>query len=188
MDIVYSQNPSYSVYILDDREKEILGLRLELEDYIDRICMADYSLGTCRPESDVTIQIDIAKSYLGYDESKDDLHEPGHYIKKAEHWLVDAELHEGDCVCISGPCVKCHIDRLLGIDTTHGFRKHDFYYIRCLYKHLGVDATCEQALQHIRNVNDKVELDYSRCIDTLEAYKREYVDTGKVGGIKAWPV
>jgi len=188
MEIIYSQNPSYSLYVLDDKDKEILGLKLELEDCLDQLTMGQYILTR---DMDINEKVSKALSYLDRFEEDDEVKESKFYIDKANKWLKDTDLHDGDCVCISGSCIKCHVDRLLGIDTTFNIRKHDFHWIRSAFLNAGPDALCADIIEwfkssRLKDMNNVQRFD--DVIQHLERYKTEYIDSGKVGNIKACPV
>jgi hypothetical protein len=119
MIIHYHPNPLQTVVELDAYDLEKLRLKLMIEDLQDRIYGAHLHLEPGK-------YYDVAAAIRSLDVNS---LEEAPFERKIDR-LLDIcveELrgqHIGDCTCQPCSCMKCHAERLLGIDTIEGLGKH----------------------------------------------------------------
>ena len=117
MKITYTPNPLNTVVELEPHEIELLRLRLKIEQYEEMIFSAHHAL---------TAGLDKDKASAEAAETLDPNHwccdEPsrldGRVDELLQHYLDELRgAHAGDCTAFAAPCLKCHAEDLLGIDT-----------------------------------------------------------------------
>lgn len=158
MNITYAQNPLATVVELDDHDRAILRLKLEIEDLEDKIVSAEYDLKKGK--------IDEARAELDYswmDGEKKAAREARFAEMVAYYEAELRSYHVGDCTCVACSCDKCHAEVMFGIDTTKGLGKHAGHKIACAF---GKDG--------------------ARSIDEALAYLRDYDPQPQAGREEAW--
>ncbi len=128
MKIIYQSNPLTTIVELDDNDREILRLKLIIENLEDRIYGAHFDL-----EPGDRFDAEAARRELDVESLED---EPlNERINKMLGYCLD-ELHGthcGDCTCVPCSCLKCHAEYLLGIDTIKGLGKHPAHYVNSAF-------------------------------------------------------
>jgi hypothetical protein len=138
MHIHYHPNPLQTVIELESHDLERLRLKLTIDDLQDRIYGAHFHL-----EPGKYFDVEAAIRSL-------DVHslEEEPFERKIDR-LVDIcvdELrgqHIGDCTCQPCSCMKCHAERLLGIDTIKGLGKHAAHKIDTAF---AVERSLDEAI------------------------------------------
>ena len=146
MNIIWNKNPLAAVIKLDDLEKQILRLKIKLENYEDRLFSAWFYL------TDDKIDIEHAKRELNPDSYMDD---DGNFEKQidklADYFIGELSgVHVGDCTCYPCSCSKCHAEDLLGIHTLKGLNKHGGHKIDGMFR-ANPDLTLDQAIDQLEN-------------------------------------
>lgn len=157
MKITYTPNPLDTKVELDDSEKEILRLKIKLEQYEDMLFSAhfnithrlknngalkaisvDEALEAARKDLDPDYWCSDEKSKL--DERVDEL---------LEHYILELQgYHCGDCTCVAMSCSKCHAERLIGVDTLKPFPgKHAMYHVSQAFSYKDGDEWKQRSLQ-----------------------------------------
>jgi len=132
MDIIWNPNPLKTRVEIDDRDRQMMRLKIENNFLFGRLYDAytnvgRYSIETL--ETDMEAHVDRMLSY-------------------AEKCLRSDEQHCGDCTCVPASCGKCRAEGYLGIDTIEGLGKHEAGYISRSF--IG-GRTIEKALDYLEN-------------------------------------
>jgi hypothetical protein len=174
MKIIYTENPLTSHIFLNDQEKEILKLKMQMENLKDIIYRAYFKFkekdNGYPPLYNPTEGFQLLQDWIDQEEKEeeDDEHSTEHY----EFYLSELEngVHVGDCTCVPCSCSKCHAESLLGINTTLGLGKHSAHKIDGAF---GKVTTCAEAIEYLKKP-------YSMDDDGYEGDKswwcQEYVD------------
>jgi hypothetical protein len=151
MKIIYTQNPLRTQIELDAHEKKELWYKIKIDKFEDLLMSTHISLEKgdffdlerareatdpkdwCTDEIDKRVDTTLA-----------------HFINA----LVD--MHDGDCTCVPGSCLKCHAEDFVGVNTLPGLGKHEAYKIKAaFYNKAGTqESTLEEAIM-------KMELPYN---------------------------
>lgn len=122
MKIIYHENPLRTVVELDEHDREVLWLKIKIEELKDRLFHTDFHLTegeyfdlddarySCNP--DHYIQEDNQEK-VAVDKRVDLLFET--YVQELAGW------HSGDCTCVPCTCMKCMAEGVIGVDTLAPF-------------------------------------------------------------------
>lgn len=132
MNIVWAPNPLRTVVELDDADRTLLRERIKSEEFENYITSAAFALD---PGFDTkrTLEQGLAEArrWLDLGHILDDEERHGKtFTQRLDEklaWCIEelASEHCGDCTCVPSSCLKCHAERLIGIDTTKGLGKHE---------------------------------------------------------------
>lgn len=183
MIIVYTENPLAQKVILDDRDREILRLKIRIDDLEDKLTEASMYL----EDNNKWFNVERARKAANFCNTTDDEIKKrlDKRVKECEEWLMDA--HCGDCVCVPASCVKCYAEGLLGISTVEYISTSSAYRIStAFYEKDGNCSTCEEAITYLKNhppegkdisTSDADYIrwcnDHQKAIEYLEKYKKE---------------
>ena len=167
MQIIWNQNPLATVIELDEFDKRLLRLRIEVDYLTNRIMEAHYDLNppdrewhnehiksrTLDEAVVAALQVLGAPFVLGEEKRA------GHtFIEYLEKRLTDsvealAGAHCGDCTCVACPCDKCRAESLVGTDTTSGLDKHAGSCVSGAFASRpdGGTPSLEDAIESLRN-------------------------------------
>lgn len=145
MKIMWNKNPLKTTVELTDAEKEVFRLKVRVSELEEAVGMAVFYLD---PSESKAKYYRPEKAKLHLDRVQREDHEED----------MDADLlreleggyHCGDCTCVATPCLKCHAESVLGIDTTEGLEKHAAHHIDGAFGRDG-ERTIEEALDHLAN-------------------------------------
>ena len=157
MKFIWNQNPLATVVELDEHDKRILRLRIEVDCLRNRIEEAHFDLNSedrawhnkAIKERTLEEAVDAALKALDLtrltDEKLDQL--------LAEYVSELASEHCGDCTCVACSCSKCRAEELVGTNTTEGLGKHEGSYISGIFApKVGAPArTLAEAIEHLRD-------------------------------------
>jgi hypothetical protein len=145
MNIKWHENPLRTAVELTDEDRELLRLKLKIEEYEEAVGMAALYLDE---EGDAAKYFDpgTARRYLArvLKEGFENEHY-GDFIRELE-----SGRHGGDCTSASGPCPKCYVEGLLGINTIPGLRSNAALYIDEVFGR-GDDVGIDEAVQRLRD-------------------------------------
>jgi hypothetical protein len=114
----YAPNPLRTVIELNDSDRERLRLKIEIEELEERVCGANFHL---EPGE----RFDPAAALRALDVVG--LEDTPRRKRIAElAGVYEAEMmhsHAADCTCFPSPCVKCHAEGMVGVDTIAGLGK-----------------------------------------------------------------
>lgn len=170
MNIQYTLNPLNSIVTLDEKDKEILLLKIKIELLEDNIFMAQYKL---RPGmQEVQAAYDLLELYAeDGDTSIIDLR-----AKELLNYYVDSlqDSHCGDCICFACSCTKCHAEHKLGIDTTKGLGKYAGHFISYAFSHYENNTLTtfspKEALNRLKGLADKNDANAKAALTWLKDY------------------
>jgi hypothetical protein len=113
MKITYNKNPLCSIIELDDVEKELLRLKVKLEEYDEIIFSAWCSLED-NNIADLRVKLDPNRRSSEKFEHR--------VVELTNHYIDELKLsHAGDCTCIPCSCSKCRAEELIGQSTLTPF-------------------------------------------------------------------
>lgn len=170
MKIEYALNPLNSIITLDEKDKEILLLKIKIELLEDNMLMAQFNL------RENALNINKAYDLLELYEEDGDTHL---IDKRAQHMLsyyLDSlsDSHWGDCTCVPCSCTKCHAERMLGIDTTPGLGKYAGYYIANAFSFYDKGSLTtfspKEAILRLKQISKQSEPHAKAAIAWLENY------------------
>lgn len=121
MIINWNQNPFKTKVEIDDRDKHMILLAHQNEEYTNILVSLDFGItGKYKSQKFETID-EVAKEIKEWEyicnltaESED---------IQAYFDYLDTE-HMGDCTCVPCSCIRCQVEYMLGINTIAGLGKH----------------------------------------------------------------
>ena len=120
MRIIWKPNPLESIVELDDSDRRLLRLRLEVDDLQERIASAHVLLDSTWLQSE-SPEVGKALRYLTIPDD-----DPVRLDRRAAEFERElAAGHVGDCTCVPCSCLKCYAEHLVGVDTLKGLGKHE---------------------------------------------------------------
>jgi hypothetical protein len=191
MKINWHQNPLRTTVDVDDRDKQMILLAIQNEEYVEILCSLDlWMKGEIKKDTPPTME-DIQKQISRWGEICNmgiDHEDVQMYVSDLQH------SHGGDCTCWPATCSKCLAESYLGIDTIKGLGKHEASKIMGAFGEKG-DKTIDEALEILRTPYDyekrhsswknyapeeyakhipRWESEKKRAIEWLEKYKEEH--------------
>lgn len=159
MKITLKENPLFSTVELTDHEKEILMLKVEINDLDEHLGMAHLYL-----EKDGQF-FDIEKArrevkIAGLDD-QDASKRQVRLQEQTDHLIAAlTDRHVGDCTCVPCSCAKCYAEQLVNADTLGSdASKYTLNYVNIAFNGDGV-TICEQAIQHLKDNPPKSTADW----------------------------
>ena len=163
MKIIYKENPLASHLILDDHDKEILKLKIKLDEMESIICIGEYYLE--KEEADKA-QKELNTEYVcdgGLDNYVNQIH---------EILLQDATgEHVGDCTCVACSCSKCRLESLLEVDTIPKMSKYMGSVISGVFTKVSTCAEAITLLEERYQTNEHPHVKHA--LDWLKWYRDE---------------
>ena len=168
MKIIYNHNPLKTTIELTKEEQRELWLKIKIEELIWIIVGIElflsetcFNLENARKEANAEYCCDKED---GINKVVNDL-----YLK-----YLDAlqDVHMGDCTYNACSCVKCHAEKLLGIDTIKGLRGSSAYHI---YEAFVKNDNIHKAIEYLENYQPKVE----------KGWEEPYINSWKLQAKKA---
>jgi hypothetical protein len=116
--ILWHQNPAQTTVELTDHDKDIMRLKILVEELKENLAEVSYLLGEKR--------FDLEKARKVVDRHYDEDAIQKLVAQKMEWMVAELEkgIHCGDCTCVPASCTKCHAEDTLGINTIKGAGKH----------------------------------------------------------------
>lgn len=169
MKIIWNKNPLRTVIELDDHDKEMLKLKIKVNQLEEDMGSASVLLdpknaswvmkpSAKHPEGRTleSLVSEVLNDYLDLSY----MYSEGKYDGKGLDARVDEILayylddlkgpHFGDCVCFACSCTKCHAEELLGVDTIRGLGKYAAHKIEGAFGK-NSERTIDEALEHLKN-------------------------------------
>lgn len=174
MKITYTPNPLETIVELDEHEIEALRLKLKLEQYEDMMFSAHFAItdrlqdrGSLKALS-IEEALAEARGVLDPDRwCSDGASKVDQLVEERLRYYLE-ELkgaHSGDCTASPSPCVKCHAEQALGIDTLGpGASKAVLHSVHCAFSRWN-PATKQHDLPPVT-----LDLALSRLDDDAHAY------------------
>lgn len=158
MRIIWNPNPLDTVVELDEHDKQLLRLRIQIEDLEERMGQAHFDLAPDTREwhnknvKERTIEEAVAAALRVLDLDRDRTEWIEARLKDYVEELSGS--HNGDCTCVACSCLKCHAERLVGVDTTAGLGKHEGAKVKSAFMPRvagGPIPTLDEAIEHLRD-------------------------------------
>lgn len=127
MKIIWQPNPLYSTVELDDHDREVLRLKITIEEMNERLCDAHFNLQEGeRFNPDRARHAVQLEKWIGKDSDMEKRIDMlfAYYVEQLE-----GGTHVGDCSCVPCTCDKCLAEDMLGVNTIKGCGKHQLYKI-----------------------------------------------------------
>lgn len=121
MKINWHPNPFNTKIEIDDRDKQMILLAYQNEQYSEILCGLSLELNgeyNRPPLTDIEAvkrEVGLWKGICNTDVDSDIIR---YYVS-----YLDTE-HMGDCTCVPCSCMRCHVEEMLGISTIEGLGKH----------------------------------------------------------------
>lgn len=166
MKITYTQNPLNTTIELDDKEVEVLRLKIRLSEMEDMVFSAHFALTSRLKDMGSLKAYTIEQAFA---EAAREL-DPDYWCQDGQsrldvrvdellaHFLAELKSsHGGDCTCYASSCSKCIAEDKLGMDTIRGLGKHSAHKIQTAFTYKDGDIwktrTLNEALEILRAYN-----------------------------------
>lgn len=163
MKFTYTPNPLNIIVELTDHEREILWYKVKVEELEESLSSAYFHLRDGKYFNLETARKDLDLEYfLNEDENGISGIDKRVNMLVNDYYIPELRCeHAGDCTCFPCSCTKCHVESLLGIDTTPGLGKHMARKIRGAFVYKDCDTwkerTMDEALELLNNYNPKAD-------------------------------
>lgn len=141
MKIIYAQNPLKSVVELDEKDMQILKLKITISELYEDVFNSYWR------ENDISKIKDSLEDIINADGN-----EESEQYKRVEYLtnlyvkeLSSGSEHSGDCTKIACSCLKCGAEDALGINTTEGL--NCLHYISNAFS--GDRKTLDEAIEYL---------------------------------------
>lgn len=194
MKFIWNDNPMRTSVVLDDADRRLLRALVEVEELRECIGGAHLDLDPewrqqhSKTEDSVAIQNAIM--CLRYEWIEGEAEVCGktfaqHVDDRTALYARELEsgVHDGDCTCVACSCLKCHAERLAGIDTIGGLTKGMGHAIahRFAPGKTSADVVAElrayapnpNDCERLRAHHDRWVADARAAADWLERYRSE---------------
>lgn len=187
MDIIWNQNPLLTKIILDNKDKEILKLKVRISLLEDVLSAAEYL-----KEKNVYDRIECpnldmnGKTYLelakdGLLISNKNFDEDVEYFYKMYLDELESGAHMGDCTAFPGTCIKCVAEDHLGINTISGISKRGAQYILNAFRENDtiedLIVKLEETISYYKDDEKSTEyvLNWTKQLETALEWIKEYI-------------
>lgn len=174
MKITWNQNPLLTAISLNEHEKEVLRLKIridELEEHIGSASVlldpdnATWVMGKSprHPEGRTlqAVLAEVREDHLNMSYVYDEVPVGSDGLSARVERLLECYVgdllgsHIGDCTCVPCSCTKCYAEGLLGVYTITGLGKHQAYQIQQAFKDQG--TTIDQALEKLKSFEPRAD-------------------------------
>lgn len=191
MKINWHQNPLKTTVDVDERDKQVILLAIQNEEYSQILCSLDNWLQRKTKKDDEPTLEKVHEKIRAWGEicnMEVDHEDVQMYVEELQC------SHGGDCVCWACTCFKCLAESYLGIDTIKGLGQHEAAKIMSAFGDKG-DRTIDEALDVLKTPYDyekrhsswdkipreeyekhipRWEAEKKRAIEWLEKYKETH--------------
>jgi len=142
MKINWHQNPFHTTVEIDDRDKQMILLAHQNEEYSNILCELNLrfedKIKKDQPLTMEEIQKEVAKwgDICNMEVDSEDIQ---YYVS-----YLNTE-HMGDCTCVPCSCARCQVEDMLGINTIKGLGKHSANKVQGAYGRDG-NKTIDEAI------------------------------------------
>lgn len=171
MKIHWAENPLASIIELDDHDKEVLRLKIKIDQLEDRLFDVYFYAEPSRHDmQEILNAADMNFIYEGgLDKRVDD---------RLEFLLSAAnDTHAGDCTAFPANCIKCDLEQLLGIDTTPKMPKSVGYQIFHMFITQRV-TSCDEVIKRYQT-GEPLSLTSVLTQHWLQRYQNERLNTNE---------
>ena len=153
MKINWQPNPLHTTVDLDERDRQVLRLKIKIERLTDLLGEAAFHI-----KEGEHYDLSRVREAVAYETWCADDDEPEHdFNKEVERFLsyavdeLTTGVHCGDCTCVPCSCTKCWAEDLLGINTIKGAGKHSLYKIDAAFGDKDGSVTIDEAIRSLEN-------------------------------------
>lgn len=142
MKINWHPNPFYTKVEIDDRDRHMILLAHQNEEYTNILCRLDmeingkYNRPALTDLEEIKKQIDKWGDICNLEVDSEEIQ---FYVS-----YLDTE-HMGDCTCVPASCARCQVEEMLGINTIKGLGKHSAVKIQGAFGRDG-NKTIDEAI------------------------------------------
>jgi hypothetical protein len=153
MKIHWHQNPFKTRIELDDRDRKMVLLALQCEEYEQILISLDMKL---KDKEKPLTDLDEIKKRVGHWGEICNMEVDSESVQRYLSYIDDE--HMGDCTCVPCSCMRCYLENMLGIDTIRGLGKHAARNVQSAF---GVDGdrTIEAAIATLEEPKEYVKGD-----------------------------
>lgn len=150
MKIAWNQNPFLTQIEIDDRDKQMILLAHQNEEYIEILCSLDLDLNGKYNRPALT-DIEVVKKEIGKWGDICNLTVDSDVVRYYISYLNTE--HMGDCTCVPASCIRCRVEDMLGINTIKGLGKHSANKVQGAFGRDG-NKTIDEAIAYLEKVPD----------------------------------
>ena len=147
MNILWNSNPFLTKIELDDKDKKMLLLAYQNEEYVNILCELDMHLDgkfTKRTPLDLDGVSKQVKKWTHIHELDIESEEIQDIISYLNY------IHMGDCTCVPCSCARCYAEELLDINTLPGLGKHMAHAINSAFFRKDSTRTIDEAIEYLK--------------------------------------
>lgn len=127
MKIIWNQNPFLTKVEIDERDKHMILLAYQNEEFSNILCHLKLDLFGEFDRPALTDLEEIKRRVAKWgDICNTDI--DSEVVQEYISYLDDE--HCGDCTCVPASCVRCWVEDMLGINTIKGLGKHSAYKVQ----------------------------------------------------------
>ena len=166
MKINWNQNPFWTTVDLDDRDKRMILLAYQNEEYTNILCSLDMDING-KYNTEPLTDMEKIKEEVHKWESICNLTVDSPEIMQYISFIN--ETHFGDCTCVPCSCVRCWAEDMLGINTMKGLGKHQASKILGAFGKEG-NRTIDEAIESLEQPTSYIKTDAWKSF-TQEQYE-----------------
>lgn len=155
MKINYKPNPFHTTVELDDRDKQMILLAYQNEEYTQLLCSLHMRLEG-KYEKEPLTDNEVIKKEVDKWGAICNLNVDSPEIVQYISYIN--ESHFGDCTCFACSCIRCQIEDMIGINTIAGLGKHQANKVLGAFGKEG-DRTIDEAIESLEKDRDYVKPD-----------------------------
>lgn len=142
MKINWQPNPFRTTVEIDDRDKQMILLAYQNEEYSEILCGLNMELKGEYGRPALT-DIEAVKKEIDKWGAICNMEVDSEQIRCYISYLNTE--HMGDCTCVPCSCIRCHVEDMLGINTIKGLGKHEANKVQGAFGKDG-DKTIDEAI------------------------------------------
>lgn len=121
MNIIWNPNPFLTKVEIDDRDKQMILLAYQNEEYSEILCGLNMELKGEYGRPALT-DLEVVKKEIDKWGAICNMEVDSEQIQCYISYLNTE--HMGDCTCVPASCIRCQVEDMLGINTIKGLGKH----------------------------------------------------------------
>jgi len=162
MKINWHPNPLYSTIEIDDRDRRMMLLYVQNEEYTEILFDLQDDL------EQVPLNPEVMTKRVAKWEKISNMDITTNMVSQWETFLTDS--HCGDCTCVPAGCTKCYAEGMLDVSTIEGLGKHQARKIMGAFG-MNNERTIDEALEIMA-----IKPDYIKT-EVWRQFTQEYYDS-----------